>query len=155
MLSCVCDVCLHVWCWQTPLHAACKAGHVETVKVLVEAGGSLYAQSADLHYTPLFAAAANGRSEVVRYVNPMLAHPQSLGGVFKVLCCLFAVSTNIILWSDPVVAVVAACCRYLLWEILTPTGPPLDIDARSSTGATALFSACMYPVRCVVALTPP
>ena len=34
------------------------------------------------------------------------------------MCCLFAVSTNIILWSDPVVAVVAAVVNVVVVDAI-------------------------------------
>lgn len=61
----------HAWFrgTQAPLHVACKAGHLACVKVLVEEGrAGVNVCSEGLGYAPLFAAAANGRSDVVSYL---------------------------------------------------------------------------------------
>ena len=51
----------------TPLHAACREGHLEVVKMLVEAGLDVTARDLN-RSTPLFDAARYGHADVVEYL---------------------------------------------------------------------------------------
>lgn len=51
----------------TPLHAACRNGHVAMVHVLVQAGACVDSLDKD-QYTPLMLACQLGNAHIVRYL---------------------------------------------------------------------------------------
>lgn len=51
----------------TPLHCACKAGHLDVVKLLMESGASPLAKTAKGQY-PIWFAAAENHNAVLSYM---------------------------------------------------------------------------------------
>lgn len=59
----------------TPLYVACKLGHMNIVKALIEHRADINAVSVDLRHSPLHVAVSKGKSEVVKYLLSQGALP--------------------------------------------------------------------------------
>ena len=51
----------------TPLHLACSQGHLETVKILINAGSTINVVAGE-HGTPLHCAARAGKIQITSYL---------------------------------------------------------------------------------------
>ncbi|OUM61687.1 hypothetical protein PIROE2DRAFT_26240, partial [Piromyces sp. E2] len=49
------------------LHAACKNGHIDVVKYLVEQGANIHQENYN-YDTPLYIACKNGHEDIVKYL---------------------------------------------------------------------------------------
>lgn len=128
----------------SPLAAACRAGYLDVVKALVEAGAKINAGTKTGHGTPLLQSAYYGRADIVQFLLQKGAQckEKPSWGASPLFCAIhgaFArevkypdLASNVAYWSDPY-----AYLRFPPCLQNVPSDHPLVVKQLLSAGACA------------------